>query len=140
LKKIAERTNPSSIGNWDALQPPLSPVTSLLHLLFEVAAATKLGNSMLYVVANGIPSVGTAVNIPTNWSVVGVADFNGDGLGDILWRDTAGDYAVWLMIGATVTSEAGLGNVPGAWPAPVTSTATAWLMFCAPAAMSRSGS
>ena len=54
--------------------------------------------------------------IPTNWSVAGVADFNGDGLGDILWRDTRGDYAIWLMNGAAVMSSAGLGNVsPTTW-------------------------
>jgi FG-GAP repeat len=35
-------------------------------------------------------------NIPTAWSVVGTADFNGDGKGDILWRDTAGNLAMAL--------------------------------------------
>ncbi len=63
-----------------------------------------------------VGSTGTVGTIPTNWSVAGVADFNGDGLGDILWRDTAGDYAIWLMNGATVTSAVGLGNVsPTTW-------------------------
>jgi FG-GAP repeat len=41
-------------------------------------------------------------NIPTNWTVVGTGDFNGDGFGDILWRDTSGNLAVWLMNGANV--------------------------------------
>jgi hypothetical protein len=54
-------------------------------------------------------------NIPTNWSVAGVADFNGDGIGDLLWRDSSGDLAVWLMNSATVMSSAALGNVPNTW-------------------------
>jgi len=35
--------------------------------------------------------------VPLNWTVVGTGDFNGDGVSDILWRDTAGDLAIWLM-------------------------------------------
>jgi hypothetical protein len=35
-------------------------------------------------------------------------------LGDILWQDSAGDVAVWLMNGTTVMSSAGLGNLPPA--------------------------
>ena len=41
-------------------------------------------------------------NVPRTWTVVGTGDFNGDGKGDILWRDTSGNYAIWLMNGATV--------------------------------------
>ncbi|KJU85244.1 FG-GAP repeat-containing protein [Candidatus Magnetobacterium bavaricum] len=34
----------------------------------------------------------------------GAPDFNGDGNGDVLWRDTAtGDIAMWLMNGAAIT-------------------------------------
>jgi hypothetical protein len=43
-------------------------------------------------------------NVSTTWSVVGVADFNGDGLGDLLWRDLGGNTAVWLLNGASVMS------------------------------------
>ena len=34
-------------------------------------------------------------NVPTNWSVAGTADFNGDGNSDILWRDTGGSVGIW---------------------------------------------
>ena len=41
-------------------------------------------------------------NVPTTWSVVGTGDFNGDGMSDIVWRDSSGNIAIWLMNGATV--------------------------------------
>src|SRR5258708_14184023 len=56
--------------------------------------------------------------VPTNWSIVGTGDFNGDGKWDILWRDTtSGNIAIWEMNGTTVLnpSTAGIGNVPPPW-------------------------
>ena len=47
--------------------------------------------------------------------MVGTGDFNGDGKSDIVWRDTAGDAAIWLMNGAAVSSAGGLGTVPTTW-------------------------
>jgi hypothetical protein len=40
---------------------------------------------------------------------------HGDGMADIVWRDTAGDAGIWLMNGATVLSAVGLGSVPTTW-------------------------
>ena len=37
-----------------------------------------------------------AVNVPNAWAVVGLADFNGDGRDDILWRNTDGTISNWL--------------------------------------------
>ena len=39
-----------------------------------------------------------------SWSVTHIADFNGDGKADILWRKTDGTVALWLMDGLTVVS------------------------------------
>jgi len=39
-------------------------------------------------------------------------NFNADVKSDILWRDTSGDVAMWLMNGSTVTSSASLGTIP----------------------------
>jgi phospholipase C len=39
-------------------------------------------------------------------------DFNDDGYSDILWRDTSGDTALWLMNGGSVSQSAALGTVP----------------------------
>ena len=47
--------------------------------------------------------------------MVGTGDFNGDGKSDIVWRDTSGNTAIWLMNGAAVLSAGGLGNVPTTW-------------------------
>jgi hypothetical protein len=38
-------------------------------------------------------------NATTDWQVIGTADFNGDGLGDILWRRNDGLFSNWLNVG-----------------------------------------
>jgi membrane-bound lytic murein transglycosylase B len=34
-----------------------------------------------------------------SWTPVRAADFNGDGKADILWQNTDGSLAIWLMNG-----------------------------------------
>ena len=48
--------------------------------------------------AGGLSQNGTlsTVNIPANWSLVGTADFNGDGFEDLLMRRNDGYVADWL--------------------------------------------
>ena len=66
--------------------------------------------------ASGLKSDAQAGNaIPAHAPTSALAathDFDGDGKSDILWRDTSGDVAVWLMNGATVSQSAGLVTVP----------------------------
>ena len=58
-------------------------------------------------------------NVGNGWSVVGTGDFNGDGYGDILWRNANGDTSIWLMSGngndVKVLSTTDLGGVPASW-------------------------
>ena len=68
------------------------------------------------------PTIALAVavgSMPSNWSIAGIGDFDGDGYSDILWRDNQGDVRIWLL-GTTPTSlnirsSADLGNVPPNW-------------------------
>jgi hypothetical protein len=45
----------------------------------------------------------------------GTHDFNGDCLSDILWRDTSGNTAAWLMNGGAILQTGGFGAVPTTW-------------------------
>jgi len=49
--------------------------------------------------------------VPTTWTIAGVGDFNFDGRTDILWRNSDGTLAVWLMDGNTVKDSEGIGTV-----------------------------
>ncbi len=84
--------------------------------IFNVASATEMGASTLYVIANGIASAGQNISVVNTGDlpVWGTHDFNGDGYSDILWRDTSGNMAIWEMNGGTILnpSNSGLGSVP----------------------------
>jgi phospholipase/lecithinase/hemolysin len=72
----------------------------------DIAIWEMNGTTILNANASGVG------NVPTNWSIVGVGDFNGDGMSDILWRNnTNGNVAIWLMNGTTVTSSATFANL-----------------------------
>ena len=47
--------------------------------------------------------MGGAVKPDATWSVAGIGDFNSDGNSDILWRNTNGSLAEWLMNGSTIS-------------------------------------
>jgi hypothetical protein len=42
-------------------------------------------------------------------------DFNGDARSDILWRDTSGNVALWLLNGSQIIASGGLGAIPTAY-------------------------
>ncbi len=65
--------------------------------------------------STSVLSTATIGTVPATWSVVGTGDFNGDGMTDIAWRDSAGDTGIWLMSGANVLSAGSLGNIPTTW-------------------------
>ena len=39
--------------------------------------------------------------LTTAWTIIGSADFNGDGRADVLLADAQGDSAIWQMQGAS---------------------------------------
>jgi hypothetical protein len=60
-------------------------------------------------------SEGDLGNIPTTWSIALTGDYNGDGMRDLLWRDTSGNTSIWFMNGTTVASSTSVGNIPTTW-------------------------
>ena len=55
---------------------------------------------------------GTPVMPDQSWSIAGIGDLNGDGISDLLWRDTNGSTAVWVMNGSSIVGSGYL-NVNG---------------------------
>jgi hypothetical protein len=53
--------------------------------------------------------------VPTTWSIVQTGDYNGDGLSDLLLRDSLGNTSIWFMNGTAVASTAAVGNIPTNW-------------------------
>jgi glucose/arabinose dehydrogenase len=63
-------------------------------------------------------TISAANNILTTdpaWTISHVADFNGDGKADILWRNTNGATTVWLMDGGSVLTTVGLLGPDASW-------------------------
>ena len=54
-------------------------------------------------------------NGAANWHVAGVGDYNGDGTGDIIWRDDAGNIGEWVMSNGVRIANINLGSNPTTW-------------------------
>ena len=81
---------------------------------FKVATNTETGASTLYVVANGVRSVGTLLRVSATCPAS--HDFNADGKSDILFRNSDNGATVgWLMDGSTITQSATIATVPTSW-------------------------
>jgi hypothetical protein len=63
--------------------------------------------------AQVVNNVGQPVPLGSNWNVVEIGDFTGDGKSDIMWRDSnTGQMVEWALNGATIISS-GLPNQNG---------------------------
>ena len=80
----------------DSLAQQLRRAGTLAGERLDGASATNLGS------------------VPSNWVVQGMGDFNGDGVADVLWRDTsAGTVAIWFLNSSGgVQSSASVATVP----------------------------
>ena len=66
-----------------------------------------------FVAPVGILDAGSPGSAGTEWAIEGLADFNGDGKDDILWRHTStGQVVIWFMNGLTVQSSDSPGTEP----------------------------
>jgi len=54
--------------------------------------------------------------LPTNWQIQDVADVNGDGRADFVWRNTNnGAVVIWVMNGTSIAASASPAVVPVEW-------------------------
>jgi probable HAF family extracellular repeat protein len=114
----------SVAGRWSAATGMRSIQEALTALgvsttgwqLLSAAAITPDGTT---IVGNGIDPDGSRrvwiARLPLPSATGNAHDFNGDGKSDILWRQTGGATALWLMNAAQVASSGGLGTVPSSW-------------------------
>jgi hypothetical protein len=57
----------------------------------------------------------TVATANPQWGIIGNGDFNGDGKGDILWRDDNGMLATWEMNGSTLLAGSTVQQVNNDW-------------------------
>lgn len=64
-------------------------------------------------------AIGFITRIPTEWQIVAVDDYNGDGIDDLLWRNADGRFSNWLGTGVeyafTINDDDAGANVPVNW-------------------------
>ena len=60
----------------------------------------------------GLGSLGT---VSTDWTIVRVGDFSGNGRSDILWRHSTGTVYLWALDGVNVVGQSSLGSVSTDW-------------------------
>ncbi len=104
-------------GKIYAIKGPASVVPTLNDLNADgksdivIQSATSASVTATTVWLMSGTSISSATNILSSdpsWTISHIADFNGDGKADLLWRNTNGAVTVWLMNGSTVLSSIGL--------------------------------
>ena len=55
------------------------------------------------------------VSVTSDWTIQHLADFNGDGKADILWRHTSGFVGLWFMDGPSAIGSGPVATVPPDW-------------------------
>ena len=63
-----------------------------------------------------ITDLGVSSNVPKEWKILGVGDFNGDKKSDLLWTNTTtGAVATWIMDGKTRVGADVIATLPTGW-------------------------
>ena len=101
--------NGISASNFQNITRQLFPTRAGGFTLSNPSSLGEDANGELYIADIGNGSVFKIVGS------VGKSDFNGDGKADILWQNTSGARAIWLMNGTTYGSSVNLGTVGISW-------------------------
>lgn len=89
------------------------------NLSFANSPNAKRGTSPAVVFtessSGSAPSACASATTDASGALTDSHDVNRDGDSDIVWREGAGNLALWLMNGASVSSVASLGNISAGW-------------------------
>ena len=62
-----------------------------------------------------VKQAATVTTVATDWSISKVGDYDGDGKGDLLWHQTGGTVAIWMMDGVLLKSGVNVTTIPADW-------------------------
>jgi len=98
----------AAIGDFDGNGKP--------DLIWENAGSGGVDRAIWYLNGINIMSFDYIAGIPSEWRIVGAADFDGDGHPDLVWENVStGQRSIWLMNGLAINSFGDLGVVGTAW-------------------------
>ena len=101
---IALSTNIEGIGDFNA--------DGRADLIWRNPTTGDVTIWLLNAAGTGVQSAVNVGSVNTDYKIEQVADYNGDGKADVIWRgQTSGGVIVWIMNGATVQSVISLGSV-----------------------------
>src|SRR4029077_5363674 len=67
-------------------------------------ALWDMGNNGAITGSGFLTSGGQMITPPPTFSIAAFSDFNGDGAADLVWRDTSGITALWIMNGSAIAA------------------------------------
>jgi len=131
-------------GNEPAASGFMHPTEAHASLVVRNPTTVKL-SSYIWNTTNSAFALNNVGGYPAGWNLVALADINGDGNDDLLWRNpSSGQFAYWIMNGTVFVSAqtysppvtyviAGVGDFNGdgradlLWNDPGTRNASVWL-------------